>query len=98
MFVLHFFPDNEDPDSYSRKVGTTAFQNFLKENAKDFISFKADLYATEAAGDPIRKAESIKEIVNSIAWIPRSGQALRIYSGGKHLAEDLRKCAAERTQ
>lgn len=64
------FPDGEDPDSYSRKVGSTAFTKFIKENAKDFISFKADLFATEAAGDPIRKAESIKEIVNSIALIP----------------------------
>jgi DNA primase len=64
------FPDGEDPDSYSRKVGTTEFQKFLATRAKDFISFKADLYATEAAGDPIRKAESIKEIVNSIALIP----------------------------
>jgi DNA primase len=64
------FPDGEDPDSYSRKLGTTEFQKFLKENAKDFISFKADLYASEAAGDPIRKAESIKEIVHSISLIP----------------------------
>ncbi len=64
------FPDGEDPDSFSRKVGTTEFQKFLKNHTKDFISFKADLYATEAAGDPIRKAESIKEIVNSIALIP----------------------------
>lgn len=64
------FPDGEDPDSYSRKVGTTAFQKFLGTNTKDFISFKADLYAVEAGGDPVRKAESIKEIVNSIALIP----------------------------
>lgn len=64
------FPDNEDPDSYSRKVGTTEFQKFLKVQSKDFISFKADLYAGEAGGDPIRKAESIKEIVSSIALIP----------------------------
>lgn len=64
------FPDNEDPDSYSRKVGTSEFQKFLKEKSKDFISFKADLYASEAGGDPIRKAESIKEIVSSIALIP----------------------------
>jgi len=64
------FPDGEDPDSYSRKVGSTAFSKFIKENSKDFISFKADLFATEAAGDPIKKAESIKEIVNSIALIP----------------------------
>lgn len=37
------FPDNEDPDSYSRKVGTTGFQKFLKENTQDFVSFKGRL-------------------------------------------------------
>ncbi|MFM8912718.1 MAG: DNA primase, partial [Flammeovirgaceae bacterium] len=64
------FPDGEDPDSYSRKVGTTEFQKFLKDKSQDFVSFKTNLYAAEAAGDPIRKAESIKEIVSSIALIP----------------------------
>lgn len=64
------FPDGEDPDSYSRKVGTTAFQKFLTENTQDFVSFKAGLYAQDAARDPIKKAESIKEIVTSIAQIP----------------------------
>lgn len=63
-------PDGDDPDSFSKKKGTTAFQQFLAENAKDFVSFKASLYAREAAGDPIRKAESIKEIVQSIGMIP----------------------------
>jgi len=64
------FPDGEDPDSYSRKIGTTEFQKFLKEKTQDFVSFKAGLYAEEAAGDPIKKAGSIKEIVTSIALIP----------------------------
>ena len=64
------FPDGEDPDSYSRKVGTSEFQRFLKDHTQDFVSFKAGLYASEAAGDPIRKAESIKEIISSIAQIP----------------------------
>ena len=64
------FPDGEDPDSYSRKVGTTEFQKFLKEHTQDFVSFKAGLYAAEAGVDPIRKAESIKEIIGSIAQIP----------------------------
>ncbi len=63
-------PDNEDPDSYSRKVGTAEFQKFLAQKTQDFISFKSGLYASEAGNDPIRKAESIKEIVNSIALIP----------------------------
>ena len=64
------FPDGEDPDSYSRKVGTAEFQKFLKDHTQDFVSFKASLYASEAVGDPIRKAESIKEIISSIAQIP----------------------------
>jgi DNA primase len=63
-------PDGEDPDSYSRKVGTTEFQKYLATQTQDFISFKSGLYAADAGNDPIRKAESIKEIVNSIALIP----------------------------
>jgi DNA primase len=63
-------PDSEDPDSYSRKVGTTEFQKYLAQRSQDFISFKSGLFAAEAANDPIRKAESIKEIVGSIALIP----------------------------
>ncbi len=63
-------PDGEDPDSYSRKVGTSEFQKFLAQKSQDFISFKSGLYAMEAGNDPIRKAESIKEIVGSIALIP----------------------------
>src|SRR5882757_2221514 len=51
------FPDGEDPDSFSRKVGTSAFQKFLKEHTQDFVSFKASLYAKEAAGDPVKKSE-----------------------------------------
>jgi DNA primase len=63
-------PDGEDPDSYSRKVGTTEYKKYLASNIQDFISFKSGLYATEAGNDPIRKAESIKEIIGSIALIP----------------------------
>lgn len=64
------FPDGDDPDSYSRKVGTQAFQDYLKENSRDFIGFKIGLYQEEFAKDPIRKAEVIREIVQSIGKIP----------------------------
>lgn len=63
-------PDGEDPDSYSKKKGSTAFTQFLKENTKDFISFKIDLLAAGIANDPIKKAEAIREIVTSISLIP----------------------------
>ncbi|MCC9166173.1 DNA primase [Pontibacter harenae] len=66
------FPEGEDPDSYIHKVGDTAFKAFIEQNAQDFISFKTSLYAEEAKGNPVKKAEAIKEIVASIAKIPDS--------------------------
>lgn len=64
------FPEGEDPDSYSRKVGREAFQSYLKEHSKNFIGFKIELYQDEIASDPIKKANLIKEVVQSISKIP----------------------------
>ncbi len=64
------FPDGEDPDSYSRKVGSQAFQEYLKANSRDFIGFKIGLYQEEIEKDPIRKAGIIREVVQSIGKIP----------------------------
>lgn len=64
------FPEGEDPDSYSQKLGTSGFKSYLDENTQDFISFKVSLFVAEAANDPLKKAEVIKEIVTSIGKIP----------------------------
>lgn len=64
------FPDGDDPDSFSRKVGSQAFQDYLQDNSRDFIGFKIGLYQDEFVRDPIRKAEVIREIVQSIGKIP----------------------------
>lgn len=66
------FPNGEDPDSYVRKVGSMAFKDFLEENAKDFITFKAELLLGEVKTDPIRKAGAIREITNSVSKVPDS--------------------------
>ncbi len=63
-------PSPEDPDSYVRKVGAEAFEQFIRENRKDLILFKTTLFAKEAQNDPIRKAELIKDIIDSIGKIP----------------------------
>jgi DNA primase len=63
-------PDQEDPDSFVRKLGSTEFSKFIKDNRKDLILFKAALFAEEAKADPIRKAELIRDIVRSIAGVP----------------------------
>lgn len=66
------FPDGDDPDSYSRKVNTLALKTYIKTHAQDFIKFKTSLLLEEVAGDPIKKAGLIREIVTSISRIPDS--------------------------
>lgn len=63
------FPDGEDPDSFVNKVGATAFEEYLKTKAKDFITFKTEVLLKDSENDPLKKAEVIHEIVNSIAKI-----------------------------
>ena len=64
------FPEGEDPDSFAKKTSQEDMISFLKENAKDFIQFKASLLLDEAAGDPVKKAATIRDIVESISKIP----------------------------
>lgn len=63
-------PDGEDPDSFSKKRGSSELVQFLKEHTQDFISFKIDLYTADASKDPIKKAELIRDILTSITAIP----------------------------
>jgi len=64
------FPPGEDPDSFARQNTFEELTLFLEDNAKDFIQFKASLLIQDAKNDPIKKAETIREIVNSISKIP----------------------------
>jgi DNA primase len=65
-------PDNEDPDSWSKKLSKEDFSKFLKENETDFIRFKTQLLLAEANNDPVKKADLIRDIVKSIAVIPEA--------------------------
>lgn len=64
------FPDGEDPDSFAKTHTIEELTGYLKEQSKDFIQFKASLLADEASNDPIKKAETIREIIHSISKIP----------------------------
>ncbi|MBC7425325.1 MAG: toprim domain-containing protein, partial [Bacteroidia bacterium] len=64
------FPDGEDPDSYCKKLGPENFKKYLVDEARDFILFKSKMLLDEAKGDPIRKAEALRDILGSIALIP----------------------------
>ncbi|WP_114491288.1 DNA primase [Candidatus Ulvibacter alkanivorans] len=64
------FPEGEDPDSFARSNSLEELTLFLEENSRDFINFKASLLASEAKDDPIKKADTIRDMVVSIAKIP----------------------------
>ena len=64
------FPDGEDPDSFAKQNTFDELNKYLKENAKDFIAYKASLLMEEAQNDPVKKAGLIRDMVNSISKIP----------------------------
>ena len=65
-------PDGEDPDSFARKHNSAEFQEFIKQNEVDFIRFKTNLLLEDAGKDPIKRAELISNLVQSISIIPEA--------------------------
>ncbi|MGB5500616.1 MAG: DNA primase, partial [Maribacter sp.] len=64
------FPEGEDPDSFAKNNELEEINQYLQQNSKDFIQFKASLLVEEAANDPIKRADTVRDIVHSISRIP----------------------------
>lgn len=64
------FPDGDDPDSYAKKVGAVELDNYIKNNTKDFLTFKAELLLGDGVTDPGTRVKLIHDIVHSISLIP----------------------------
>lgn len=64
------FPDGNDPDSYVQTYGSTAFKEYIGKHQEDFIFYKTNILLKDTGGDPIKRAEVIREVVESIALIP----------------------------
>lgn len=65
-------PDGEDPDSFARKHNASEFQDFISKHETDFIHFKTNLLMEDAGKDPIKRAELISNLVQSISVIPEA--------------------------
>jgi len=84
---LVLIPDGEDPDSYVQKLGKDAFNEFIKNNKKDFILFRLEVSLKEAGNDSQKKSEIVNSIAESIARINKAEDFTK--------AQDyIRKCAA----
>jgi DNA primase len=63
-------PVGDDPDSFARKNSSSAIKEFIENNEKDFVLYKAEVLMKDAGNDPFKRAGIITEIVRSIASIP----------------------------
>lgn len=64
------FPDGEDPDSFSKNNSLTEIKEYLDKNTQDFIRFKASILVDESKNDPLKRAETIRDMIGSISKIP----------------------------
>ncbi len=85
-------PEQEDPDSYLKKIGSTDFKKFLKEQAKDFIVFKTEALIKELANKQISKSELVDDLANTLSRIKSSqNRSLYIKDSSRNIdvSEDL---------
>ena len=65
-----FLPDGDDPDSFSRKHTLEEIREYIATHEQDGIAFKTDLMLKDAGNDPLKKANLINEIADTVALIP----------------------------
>lgn len=63
-------PDGQDPDDFAKKHTLEEVEDYIAGNEQDFISFKTDVLLKEAGNDPLKRAELINDISDTIAVIP----------------------------
>ncbi len=61
-------PEPEDPDSFARSHTPAELQEYIDSHEEDFIKFKTRILLKDAS-DPLKKAEVINSIINSISKI-----------------------------
>ncbi|MFT3946216.1 MAG: DNA primase [Agriterribacter sp.] len=69
---LVLIPDNEDPDSYVKKVGQDTFRQFVSENKKDIILFQLEVSLKDAQNDPVKKSAVVNRIAETISRLNRT--------------------------
>lgn len=87
---LVLIPDKEDPDSYVKKVGASAFTEFVKQNKKDFILFQLEVALKDAGNDSTQKAAVVNQIAESISRLNRTEDFTRQQDYIKRCAQILK--------
>ncbi|MDA7578460.1 DNA primase [Flavobacteriales bacterium] len=64
------FPKGEDPDSFSKKLSTIEFQDFLEKKSINFVDYLIEIYKLNDQTDPAKIIDIKKKIISSISEIP----------------------------
>ncbi len=62
-------PVEHDPDSFARAHTSDEVRQYIHDKEENFLSYKAKLLRGESGNDPVKRAEMISEMVESIAQI-----------------------------
>lgn len=69
---LVLIPDNEDPDSYVKKIGATSFRAFVDANKKDFIIFQLEVMLKDAGNDTAKKSAVVNQVAETLSKFHRA--------------------------
>lgn len=64
---LVLIPNNEDPDSYVKKIGSTGFKDFIDTNKKDFIIFQLEVMLKDAGNDTAKKSSVVNHVAETLS-------------------------------
>lgn len=64
---LVLIPDNEDPDSYVKKTGATAFREFIEANKKDFIIFQLEVMLKDAGNETGKRSTVVNHVAETLS-------------------------------
>ncbi len=87
---LVLIPDNEDPDSYVNKVGSSAFTQFVADNKKDFILFQLGVMLQDAGTDSNKKSAVVNQVAETISKINKAEDFTKQQDYIKQCAEILK--------
>lgn len=62
-------PEGADPDSFVKKNGGQGFRDYVAEKGEDFLHFKAKYLQKEAGNSPSKRADVLRDMVQSISLI-----------------------------
>lgn len=69
---LVLLPEGHDPDSFIQANGAEDFRDFIDQNKRDFIEFRLETSLADVANDPLKKAELVNEMAETISKINKA--------------------------